>query len=77
MGSRELWFGSNPHGQRVEVVLVHADTWPSFVWRVEWGSPGSRKREVFSGPQMEQDARTYFAAKQAELGTGWELVRRT
>lgn len=75
MGIQELWFGTGKWGQQVEVALIHSDIWPGIAWRVEWGPPGSREREVFSGDRMEQRARAFFAEKTAELGTDWRLVR--
>lgn len=76
MGTRELWFGTSQWGGRVETVLVHHDIWPGFSWRVEWGPPPDRKREVFRGDE-EQQARAFLAEKQAELGSNWEMVRRS
>lgn len=74
---QELWFGKDAHGRRVELLLVHATVWPGIAWRVEWGPPGRRQRESFNGLDMEAQARSYFAQRQAELGTGWEMVRRS
>lgn len=78
MGERELYFGKDSWGRRVEAVLIHHDIWPAFAWRVEWGSgSGARSgREVFSGLEMEQEVRARLASKMAELGTDWARVER-